>query len=350
MLETGADRPGRGARAPPARARLPLRDRRAAARARADPGRGRAGARRRAARATLRARGPDLRRGPGPPRRARPRQLAPLHRARAHRRRSCGGRATSSTSSSPGVADGVTAQAPDGSLIYANDAAVETLGYEQRRGAAAAPRQRDHGPLRDVRRGRRAVPARAASRGASRSTGEKPEDAVVRFRVPRDRRGALVGREGHADPRRQTATVLMAINVFEDITEHKESELRARFLADAADGAGRARWTTRPRSSRWPTWRSRRSPTAASSSWPTHDGQLAPVAMAHRDREQGRDIMRELRERVPRRASARRAGVGHVFRTGDSELYAELDPPTLRRGGARGPAARAARGAWAFAR
>ena len=29
-----------------------------------------------------------------------------------------------------GVADGVTAQAPDGSLIYANDAAVETLGYE----------------------------------------------------------------------------------------------------------------------------------------------------------------------------------------------------------------------------
>ena len=28
--------------------------------------------------------------------------------------------------------------------------------------------------------------------------------------------------------------MLMAINVFEDITEHKQSELRARFLADAA--------------------------------------------------------------------------------------------------------------------
>src|SRR6185436_13107431 len=38
-----------------------------------------------------------------------------------------------------GVADGVTAQAPDGSLIYANDAAVETLGYASVDELLAAP-------------------------------------------------------------------------------------------------------------------------------------------------------------------------------------------------------------------
>jgi serine phosphatase RsbU (regulator of sigma subunit) len=60
------------------------------------------------------------------------------------------------------------------------------------------------------------------------------------------------------------------------------------------------------------------------------DGHLVPVAMANRDVDQVA-LMRELREQYPAEQDARR-GVGHVFRTGDSELYAELDPAGLREG------------------
>ena len=38
-----------------------------------------------------------------------------------------------------GVADGVTAQAPDGSLVFANDAAVTTLGFDTPEELLAAP-------------------------------------------------------------------------------------------------------------------------------------------------------------------------------------------------------------------
>ena len=120
----------------------------------------------------------------------------------------------------------------------------------------------------------------------------------------------------------------MAINVFEDITEHKESELRARFLADAA--------TVLASSLDYETTLQQ----VAELAIPTFadgciveladaDGQLVPVAMAHRDRREGRPDARAARASTPR-SRARPRGVGHVFRTGDSELYAELDPETLR--------------------
>ena len=57
-----------------------------------------------------------------------------------------------------GVADAVTAQAPDGRLLFANDAAVELLGFDSSRGAAVRGAGGDHGPLRDPRRAGQAVP------------------------------------------------------------------------------------------------------------------------------------------------------------------------------------------------
>ena len=226
-----------------------------------------------------------------------------------------------------GVADGVTAQAPDGSLIYANDAAVETLGYDSVDELLAAPAAEimsrfemfdDEGAPFPVDE----LPGRIAL------TGEKPDDAVVRFRVlaTGEERWSVV----KATPiMAADGTVLMAINVFEDITEHKESELRARFLADAAAVlAGSLDYETTLQQ-------------VADLAIPAFadgciveladaDGHLAPVAMSHRDREQI-PRMRELREEYPAEQRASR-GVGHVFRTGDSELYAELDPETLREG------------------
>ena len=131
-----------------------------------------------------------------------------------------------------GVADGVTAQAPDGSLIYANDAAVVTLGCANLEELLSTPLldimarfevfDEDGEPFQPER-----FPGRVAL------AGEKPEDAVMRFRVisTGEERWSVVKATPIFD---DSGNVLMAINVFEDITAHKESELRARFLADAA--------------------------------------------------------------------------------------------------------------------
>ena len=226
-----------------------------------------------------------------------------------------------------GVADGVTAQAPDGSLIYANDAAVETLGYGSVDELLAAPVHEimgrfdvfgeDGGPFSVER-----LPGRIAL------TGAKPDDVVVRFRVKatgEERWSVVKATPILADD----GTVQMAINVFEDITEHKESELRARFLADAA--------TVLASSLDYATTLQQVADLAIPSfadgcivELGDADGHLIPVAMANRDSEKV-ELMRELRERYPAEQNARR-GVGHVFRTGDSELYAELDAPGLRAG------------------
>ena len=116
--------------------------------------------------------------------------------------------------------------------------------------------------------------------------GENPPDVLVQFRVRAtgEERWSVVKATPILDA---DGEVLMAINVFEDVTEQKESELRERFLADAATAARPARSTTRA-----PSGRSRRSPsrdsrTAASSSWPTTTNSSQPVAIAHDDAGEG---------------------------------------------------------------
>ena len=228
-----------------------------------------------------------------------------------------------------GVADGVTAQAPDGSLIYANDAAVETLGYGSVEALLAAPTTDIMSRFELFDEDGAPFPAEHLP-GRIALTGTKPDDAVVRFRIlaTGEERWSVV----KATPILSAdGSVLMAINVFEDITEHKESELRARFLADAAAAlAGSLDYEITLQQ-------------VADLAIPAFadgciveladaDGHLVPVAMAHRDRDKV-GLMRELREEYPAEQRATR-GVGHVFRTGDSELYAELDPEALHEGAA----------------
>ena len=121
----------------------------------------------------------------------------------------------------------------------------------------------------------------------------------------------------------EAGEVLMAINVFEDITAHKESELRARFLADAA--------SVLASSLDYESTLRRVAEIAVSTfadgcliELADHDDQLAPVAVAHTDAEKGA-LLRQLREEFPTDPRATR-GAGHVFRAGDSELYPEVDP------------------------
>jgi len=131
-----------------------------------------------------------------------------------------------------GVADGVTAQAPDGRLLFANAAAVETLGFDSSADLLKAPISQimsrfdlfdeagDPFPLDKL-------PGRYALEGQSGI------EALVRFRIRTtgEERWSVV----KATPIVNTeGEVVMAINVFEDITAHKRAELEQHFLSESS--------------------------------------------------------------------------------------------------------------------
>jgi PAS domain S-box-containing protein len=130
-----------------------------------------------------------------------------------------------------GIADAVTAQAPDGRLLFVNDAAVELLGFRSREELLAAPLaaimarfdvlDEEGGPLELAQLpGRRAL-----AEGV-------PGEVVVRFRVrdTGEERWSVV----KATPIRDAdGRVAMAINVIEDITTHKRAERAQHFLSES---------------------------------------------------------------------------------------------------------------------
>jgi serine phosphatase RsbU (regulator of sigma subunit)/PAS domain-containing protein len=131
-----------------------------------------------------------------------------------------------------GVADAVTAQSPDGRLVYANDAAVRLLGFASAEEMLAAdPRamiarfemldeRGDPLPLENLP-GRRAL------------AGERPPPLTVRYRT--------VGDAADRWSRIQSTPVFdaaggvrLAINVIEDISDLKRAEEGHRFLSEAS--------------------------------------------------------------------------------------------------------------------
>jgi PAS domain S-box-containing protein len=223
-----------------------------------------------------------------------------------------------------GVADGVTAQAPDGSLLFANGAAVEVLGFDSREELLAAPVAEimrrfevfdEEGrpfPLENLP-GRRAL------------AGEPGGEAVVRFRVVAT--GAERWSVVKSTPIRDAeGNVIMAINVFEDITEHKLAELRARYLSES---------TRLLASSLDPDEVLRKMASLAvpeMADWcivdmAAEDGTLERVALSHGDPEQV-ERARRLQDRYPPDPTSDR-GVFNVMRTGQSELYPEIPEQML---------------------
>ena len=131
-----------------------------------------------------------------------------------------------------GIADAVTAQAPDGHLLFANDAAVTLLGYDSAEALMSAPLNEIMSQY-DIldERGEPFPPEALPGRRAL--AGEDNADTVVRFRVhdTGDERWSAV----KASPiRDHEGNVTMAINVVEDITTSKRAELGQRFLARSA--------------------------------------------------------------------------------------------------------------------
>jgi PAS domain S-box-containing protein len=218
-----------------------------------------------------------------------------------------------------GVADSVTAQAPDGRLVYANEAAFRLLGFESAEALLAAPLtelmdaydiltpEGEPFPF-DRLPGRRAL------------TGEVPEPEIVRFRA----RGALVANRWSRIKARPVlddeGRARLAINVIEDITGLKEAEEAQRFLAEASrvlagsldyeQTLKTAAQLAVPEIADW-----------CAISLVGEDGEVHSVAVAHADPEKV-----ALAERLQREfpADPATSGIHRVIRSGRSQLIPEV--------------------------
>jgi PAS domain S-box-containing protein len=221
-----------------------------------------------------------------------------------------------------GVADAVTAQAPDGQLMFANQAALELLGFESIEELQAAPGDwmRDRFDILDED-GNPIPTERLPGRRALAGEGDAEEVVRFRQRATGEERWSAVKATPILD---DDGFVTMAINVIEDITTHKRAERAQRFLADSSallgaslepsDVLGKVATLAVPEVADWVA---------------VHipgDSGIELVALAHRDAER-LELARELDRAMPTRYDSPR-GVANVLRTGQSELYPDV--PQLR--------------------
>jgi serine phosphatase RsbU (regulator of sigma subunit)/PAS domain-containing protein len=220
-----------------------------------------------------------------------------------------------------GVADAVTAQAPDGRLVYANDAAVRLLGLENAEQLLSAEpggiRGRfemlddDGAPLPSDR-----LPGRRAL------LGERPPPLTVRYRH-RERAEDRWSRVQSTPVFDDSGAVRLAINVVEDITELKRGEQGHRFLAEASRVlAGSLDYEETLRAVA-------RLAVPEVADWCAVDlaagDELQRVAMAHVDPAR-LELARQLEQRYPARGDS---GLHGVLRRGQAELYPEVTDAML---------------------
>jgi PAS domain S-box-containing protein len=218
-----------------------------------------------------------------------------------------------------GVADGVTAQAPDGTLLFANQAAVRVLGYASSDELMSTPLARimDRFEVYDEL-GKPFPLERLPGRRALE--GEEGAEELLRFRVKAtdEEHWSVVKATPLVD---DDGKVLMAINVFEDITEHKVSERQQTFLAessgllaaslDADETLRKVAWLAVPEIADW-----------CAVDLAGADGGLDRVALVHADP----DVLaraEEFQRRYPPDPNAE-TGVPKVLRTGEPELWPEI--------------------------
>ena len=225
-----------------------------------------------------------------------------------------------------GIADAVTGQAPDGSLIYANDAALETLGFASREEMMATePREilarydlyEESGAPFPAER----LPGRLAL------AGEGGGEAIIRFRVRAtgEERWSVVKSTPVYDG---DGFLQMAINVIEDITAHKRSELAERFMSESSrllassldpdEILEQVATLAVPEVADW-----------CAVDLLRVDGELERVALAHADPEMLEKGLEVSRLYPPR--SGQSTGPAHVVRSGRSDIAEEVPVELLRR-------------------
>lgn len=223
------------------------------------------------------------------------------------------------------LAEAVTVQHAEGSLIYANEAAAEMMGFGSPQEFLATPvsevvgrfdsRTEDRAPLRlEDLPGRRVLagepnPQPLIIRSVDRQTGEE------HWRVTKA--SGVYDREGN---------VKLVVNVIEDITEAKRAELTQRLLARAGAALASSLDYERtlqqvadlavPQLADW-----------CAVSMPDRRGQIRIVAVAHAQPEKVA-FAREIAARYPSRADATN-GVAKVIQDGESQLVNEIPEEML---------------------
>ncbi len=227
-----------------------------------------------------------------------------------------------------GVADAVTAQAPDGTLLFANESAVETLGFDTVEELLAAPVAELARRFEPLDEAGDPFPIERLPGRIALQEGRSAED-VIRFRDPRDG-GERWSRVKSTPVRGENGKVAMAINVIEDVTELKRTEQAQRLLAEA----GRLLASSLDTEAIL-----QRIASLATSPWladwcSVHvvdaEGAQPMVAWAATDPDRGQALL-AITERYPPDSQAP-VGVPNVIRTGVSELYPEVLPEHLDRG------------------
>ena len=229
-----------------------------------------------------------------------------------------------------GVADGVTAQDATGKMVYANEAALQLLGFPSVKAIQAVPiryvlsrfdvfdENGDPFPIEQL-------PGRQALMG------QKPGDALVRFRRrdTGDDRWSII----KATPiRDEQGRVVLAINVYEDVTDHIERERSQRLLARVGEVLATSLTYERT------LGRVAELCVPEIADLITVDildgGQVRRVALACHHDGGARDLLSAPRTH-PFDPNAG-TGVQAVIRSGATELYPELDAATFA-GSASGP-------------
>jgi PAS domain S-box-containing protein len=227
-----------------------------------------------------------------------------------------------------GVADAVTAQGPDGRLVYANDAAARSLGFESSEQLMrAAPAEFLHRYRMYDEDGRDFSVERLPGRLAL--NGEDPEPALVRYHVIETGEDywSLIKATAIRAP---DGRPLLAINVIEDVTEQRERELQLQLLADTGKALGRSLdWEQT-----FPEIARRVAGTLAD--WCAievieEDGSVRLAAFAHRDPE-----LEKLGEDLARRHPPSAGRIRGALASGRSELRVELSDDEVA-GAARDP-------------
>jgi PAS domain S-box-containing protein len=223
-----------------------------------------------------------------------------------------------------GIADAVTAQAPDGRLMFANQAAVELLGYESSEALIAAPITEIMSRFEVLDESGRPLPLENLPGRRALAEGVGSE-VVVRFRVRAtgEERWSAVKATPIVD---RAGTVAMAINVIEDITAHKRAELAQRFLSESSAVLGSSLDTADVLRQ------------VASLAVPevadccavdlVTDGNIDRVALAHQDQAMVA-MTEELASRYPPDPRSE-TGVPAVLRSRRSQLYEEIPDELLR--------------------
>ena len=219
-----------------------------------------------------------------------------------------------------GIADAVTAQGPDGSLVYANDAAVRVLGFSSAEALLSAPIQEIM--ARWILLTPAGEPQALAELPGRRALmGEEPEPVLVQF-IDRETGEKRWSRIKARPVRDADGSVRLAINVIEDVTELKQVEQAQRFLAEAS----RALADSLEYESTLAAIAQLAVPVVAD--WCAVDlvadmvGELDRVAVAHVD--PAKVVWaKEIAERYPADPRSDR-GVHRVLRTGVSQLWADI--------------------------